>query len=253
MRPSLLILETQILQLSSQKPRYISSLGTCTDQASNRAAIYSFYLSNLYSWPNAVQERLHPRPSGQELSNTLYLLTHRRKHITTTAAYRPTEKSPERQNKRHYNPASRRKQTSSELHPIAQVSKRLQTSSVNQEIQNKKPNPSDTNTITMATPIATLTPTPPYHAPSLLPQPSDTALAHHFLGRKLADVQAPAVVLDAAVVRRNCKLMLDTARELGVGFRAHVKTHKVRFLPPLSDFLIIRVWFDFYCLLIFGG
>jgi hypothetical protein len=34
-------------------------------------------------------------------------------------------------------------------------------------------------------------------------------------------------VLDAAVVRRNCKLMLDTARELGVGFRAHVKTHKV--------------------------
>ena len=68
---------------------------------------------------------------------------------------------------------------------------------------------------------------PPYHAPSLLPQPSDTALAHHFLGRKLADVQAPAVVLDAAVVRRNCKLMLDTARELGVGFRAHVKTHKV--------------------------
>jgi hypothetical protein len=68
---------------------------------------------------------------------------------------------------------------------------------------------------------------PPYHAPSILPQPSDTALAHHFLGRKLADVQAPAVVLDAAVVRRNCKLMLDTARELGVGFRAHVKTHKV--------------------------
>jgi D-serine deaminase-like pyridoxal phosphate-dependent protein len=31
------------------------------------------------------------------------------------------------------------------------------------------------------------------------------------------------------VVRRNCKLMLDTARELGVGFRAHVKTHKVSF------------------------
>jgi len=76
----------------------------------------------------------------------------------------------------------------------------------------------------MATPTS---PPPPYHAPSLLPQPSDTALAHHFLGRKLADVQAPAVVLDAAVVRRNCKLMLDTARELGVGFRAHVKTHKV--------------------------
>lgn len=70
--------------------------------------------------------------------------------------------------------------------------------------------------------------TPPaYHAPSLLPQASETALKHHFLGRRLQDVQAPAVVLDKAVLRRNCKLMLDAAAELGVGFRAHVKTHKV--------------------------
>jgi hypothetical protein len=67
----------------------------------------------------------------------------------------------------------------------------------------------------------------PFYAPSLLPSASDTALKHHFLGRQLKDVQAPAVVIDAAVVRRNCKMMLDTAKELGVGFRAHVKTHKV--------------------------
>ena len=77
--------------------------------------------------------------------------------------------------------------------------------------------------------MAALDPTPPYHAPSLIPQASETALKHHFLGRQLKDVQAPAVVIDAAVVRRNCKLMLDTAKELGVGFRAHVKTHKVWF------------------------
>ena len=76
--------------------------------------------------------------------------------------------------------------------------------------------------------MAALNATPPFHAPSLIPQASDTALKHHFLGRQLKDVQAPAVVVDAAVVRRNCKLMLDTAKELGVGFRAHVKTHKVR-------------------------
>jgi hypothetical protein len=74
--------------------------------------------------------------------------------------------------------------------------------------------------------MATSTPMP-FYAPSLLPSASDTALKHHFLGRQLKDVQAPAVVMDAAVVRRNCKLMLDTAKELGVGFRAHVKTHKV--------------------------
>lgn len=75
--------------------------------------------------------------------------------------------------------------------------------------------------------MATTNPIPPFHAPSLVPQASDTALKHHFLGRQLKDVPAPAVVIDAAVVRRNCKLMLDTAKELGVGFRAHVKTHKV--------------------------
>ncbi|KAM0715849.1 hypothetical protein Q7P37_008363 [Cladosporium fusiforme] len=77
-------------------------------------------------------------------------------------------------------------------------------------------------------------PPPAYHAPSLLPQASETALKHHFLGRRLQDVQAPAVVLDAAVVRRNCKLMLETARELGVGFRAHVKTHKTTQLAKLQ-------------------
>jgi hypothetical protein len=75
--------------------------------------------------------------------------------------------------------------------------------------------------------MASSNPTPEFHAPSLIPSASDTALKHHFLGRQLKDVQAPAVVIDAAVVRRNCKLMLDTARELGLGFRAHVKTHKV--------------------------
>lgn len=69
---------------------------------------------------------------------------------------------------------------------------------------------------------------PQFHAPSLIPQASETALKHHFLGRQIKDVQAPAVVIDAAVVRRNCKLMLETAKELGVGFRAHVKTHKAR-------------------------
>jgi hypothetical protein len=48
-------------------------------------------------------------------------------------------------------------------------------------------------------------------------------------------------VLDAAVVRRNCKLMLDTARELGVGFRAHVKTHKVSF----EAFCVMFLWVEF--------
>lgn len=80
----------------------------------------------------------------------------------------------------------------------------------------------------MATPTNLPEPsTPLFHAPTMHPSPSNAALKHHFLGRKLKDCQAPAVVFDRAVIRRNCRLMLDTVRQLGVGFRAHVKTHKV--------------------------
>lgn len=80
----------------------------------------------------------------------------------------------------------------------------------------------------MATSTATQeTSAPLFHAPTMYPSPSDAALKHHYLGQKLKDVQAPAVIIDRAVVRRNCKLMLDTVKQLGVGFRAHVKTHKV--------------------------
>jgi hypothetical protein len=64
-------------------------------------------------------------------------------------------------------------------------------------------------------------------APSLYPSPSVAALQLHFVGQKLDVAQTPAAVIDAAVVRRNCQLMLDAAEQLGVGFRAHVKTHKV--------------------------
>lgn len=64
-------------------------------------------------------------------------------------------------------------------------------------------------------------------APLLYPSPSAASLKSQFVGKKFEDVQAPAVLIDAAVVKRNCKLMLETAQKLGVGFRAHVKTHKV--------------------------
>ncbi|KAK5126321.1 hypothetical protein LTR85_010557 [Meristemomyces frigidus] len=71
-------------------------------------------------------------------------------------------------------------------------------------------------------------------APLLYPSPSEAALKLQYVGKKLQDVQAPAVVLDAAVVRRNCRLMLDTVQKLGVGFRAHVKTHKTTALTKLQ-------------------
>ncbi|KIW02913.1 uncharacterized protein PV09_05961 [Verruconis gallopava] len=54
----------------------------------------------------------------------------------------------------------------------------------------------------------------------------EALLKTQYLNAKLADLPAPAAIVDAATVKRNCKLMLDTANALGVQFRAHIKTHK---------------------------
>ena len=77
-------------------------------------------------------------------------------------------------------------------------------------------------------------PLPSLTAPLLYPSPSEAALKLQFTGKKIQDVQAPAVIVDIAVARRNCKLMLDAAHELGVSFRAHVKTHKTTQLSKLQ-------------------
>jgi D-serine ammonia-lyase len=57
--------------------------------------------------------------------------------------------------------------------------------------------------------------------------PPDAALKAQFMNQSIENVQAPAAVIDVAVVKRNCKLMLHAAEALKVQFRAHVKTHKV--------------------------
>ena len=64
-------------------------------------------------------------------------------------------------------------------------------------------------------------------APFLYPSPSEAALKLQYVGKTIKEVQAPAAIIDAAVVRQNCRLMLEAVEKLDVGFRAHVKTHKV--------------------------
>lgn len=64
-------------------------------------------------------------------------------------------------------------------------------------------------------------------APSMYPAPCKTALQLQFIGKHISTVPTPAAVIDAAVVRRNCSLMLEATDALNVAFRAHVKTHKV--------------------------
>ncbi|KAF5009932.1 hypothetical protein FDECE_3874 [Fusarium decemcellulare] len=57
--------------------------------------------------------------------------------------------------------------------------------------------------------------------------PSLDELRQFYVGKDIHDVPKPAVILDAARVRRHCDSMRGAANALDVGFRAHVKTHKV--------------------------
>ncbi|KAJ5491168.1 hypothetical protein N7539_002735 [Penicillium diatomitis] len=56
--------------------------------------------------------------------------------------------------------------------------------------------------------------------------PSQQQLREHWVGKDLEEIPKPAVVLDRAIIRRHCARMKRTVETLGVGFRAHVKTHK---------------------------
>lgn len=81
------------------------------------------------------------------------------------------------------------------------------------------------------------------HPPAAVeyPAPSQTGLQLAYVGKRLADLEAPAAVIDAAVVRRNCAYMHDAVRTLGIGFRAHIKTHKVSdAVSQLSSLVLIR-------------
>lgn len=77
---------------------------------------------------------------------------------------------------------------------------------------------------------------------SLLYQiPSNAALKAQYVGQRLEDIQAPAAIIDLAIVKKNCQLMLEAADSLKVQFRAHVKTHKV--CPDILKLYIKNMWF----------
>lgn len=57
--------------------------------------------------------------------------------------------------------------------------------------------------------------------------PAVDELRKFYVGKTINNVPKPAVVVDVAKAKRHCQSMLDAAKALGVGFRAHVKTHKV--------------------------
>jgi len=63
--------------------------------------------------------------------------------------------------------------------------------------------------------------------PPTRPVVSTKELRQFYIGKDIADVPKPAVVLDVSIIKRNCARMLQTVKALNVGFRAHIKTHKV--------------------------
>ncbi|KAF2785568.1 hypothetical protein K505DRAFT_261812 [Melanomma pulvis-pyrius CBS 109.77] len=64
------------------------------------------------------------------------------------------------------------------------------------------------------------------HPISNYPHPPLSSLHLQYLDQPLATLPTPTLVLDRAIVRRNSAAMLAVCAALGVGFRAHVKSHK---------------------------
>jgi hypothetical protein len=64
-------------------------------------------------------------------------------------------------------------------------------------------------------------------APSFYAVSDKDELNKAFVGKDLKDIDTPAAVLDLHKIRENCKNVLEAAAQLGFGWRAHIKTHKV--------------------------
>lgn len=63
---------------------------------------------------------------------------------------------------------------------------------------------------------------------SITPQ---TSLKERLVGKTLHEVPTPSIVLDLAKLEENCQRMMDTAAKNGIGWRAHIKTHKASLVP----------------------
>ena len=52
-------------------------------------------------------------------------------------------------------------------------------------------------------------------------------LVKQFVGKSLHELPTPSAVINVAAIKRNCERMLSACKSLNLGWRAHVKTHKV--------------------------
>ncbi|WWC88957.1 uncharacterized protein L201_003872 [Kwoniella dendrophila CBS 6074] len=56
--------------------------------------------------------------------------------------------------------------------------------------------------------------------------PNKKSLQDEFVGKDLSQLRTPALVVDRSKFKRNCETVTSEAKKRGMGFRAHVKTHK---------------------------
>jgi hypothetical protein len=73
----------------------------------------------------------------------------------------------------------------------------------------------------------------------LASKPDKKALVEEYVGKPLQALRTPAFVIDRSIFAQNCARMHENARNWRAGFRAHIKTHKVRFEVLLKLALII--------------
>jgi len=74
----------------------------------------------------------------------------------------------------------------------------------------------------------------------LYPLAEKEQLRKQFVGKSIKDVDTPAAILDLSKVQKNCSRMLEACELLKMGWRAHIKTHKVAWSTcycPLSEML----------------
>ena len=58
-------------------------------------------------------------------------------------------------------------------------------------------------------------------------QAQDSEALSRFIGHPALDLPTPSMVLSLPTLNRNIQTLLDDVKNLGIGFRAHVKTLKV--------------------------
>lgn len=61
----------------------------------------------------------------------------------------------------------------------------------------------------------------------MAPSDQKDELKAQYIGKTLHDVPTPSVIFDLAKLEVNCEQMLDAVKRLDLGWRPHIKTHKV--------------------------